>query len=89
MIKGAQKRMVIVKTTDSDLFEEAHFVMRREESGSKSDILTEANRIIEACGGRRKRREGIFRKHKVACGILFLSGGAAGAFLTLLGFLAF
>ncbi len=89
MIKGAQKRMVIVKTADSELFEEAHFVMRREEGGSKGDILREANRIIEESCGRRGRREHLLAKHKLACSLLFLSGGAAGSLLTFLGLLAF
>lgn len=49
MIKGAQKKMVVVRTRDSRLFEEAYFVMRHDtpdESRKDNDIVAEANRII-------------------------------------------
>ena len=50
MLKGAQKRMIVIRTRDSRLFEEAYFVMRRDlpDSGAhRSDMLWEANRIVE------------------------------------------
>jgi hypothetical protein len=55
MIKGAQKRMIVVKTGDSAMFEEAYFVLRRESRADRLDMLAEANKIIENCGGNRKR----------------------------------
>lgn len=56
MIKGAQKRMVVVKTADSRLFEEAYFVMRADASPSGEDMVCEANKIIENCGGKGRER---------------------------------
>ncbi len=50
MIRGAQKRMIVVRTRDSRVFEEAYFVMRREAEGdgaSEQDMIREANRILE------------------------------------------
>ena len=50
MLKGAQKRMIVIRTRDSRLFEEAYFVMRRDMPDSAAhgaDMLEEANRIIE------------------------------------------
>ena len=50
MLKGAQKRMIVIRTRDSRLFEEAYFVMRRDLPDSdtrRSDMLWEANRIVE------------------------------------------
>lgn len=50
MLKGAQKRMIVIRTRNSRLFEEAYFVMRRdlpESTRHGSDMLGEANRIIE------------------------------------------
>ena len=50
MLKGAQKRMIVIRTRNSRLFEEAYFVMRRdlpENTHHGADILWEANRIIE------------------------------------------
>ena len=50
MIKGAQKQLIVVRTVNSPYFDEAYFVLRREvesKKHNKSDILTEANRILE------------------------------------------
>ncbi len=69
MLKGAHKQMIVVRTRDSRLFEEAHFVMRRgaaEAPGDDLDLVFEANRIIEnslprdggAAGGLPQRRSG-------------------------------
>ena len=78
MIKGAQKRMIVVKTGDSAVFEEVYFVMRRESSAERLDMLAEANKIIESCGGHRKRvRSGKFKGVMLAIAG-FLCGAIAG-----------
>ena len=51
MIKGCTKRVVVVKDVESDIFEEAYFIMRPKSEKAKghlgkTDILTEANRIV-------------------------------------------
>ncbi len=56
MIKGAQKRMIVVKTADSKLFEEAYFVMRGDMNVSEGDMVSEANKIIERCNVKRRER---------------------------------
>ena len=78
MLKGAQKRMIVVKTTESKIFEEAYFVMRREYSGMEGDMVAEANRIIEGYEEKRekKRRRGL--KEWVIATALFLGGSALG-----------
>ena len=51
MLRGSQKRMIVVRTRDSRLFEEAYFVMRKDTEASdphRPDMLWEANRIIES-----------------------------------------
>ena len=51
MLRGSQKRMIVVRTRDSRLFEEAYFVMRRDTETANlrsPDMLWEANRIIES-----------------------------------------
>ena len=54
MLRGSQKRMIVVRTRDSRLFEEAYFVIRRsaDEHGGDADdewdMLREANRILES-----------------------------------------
>jgi hypothetical protein len=50
MLKGAEKRMIVVRTRDSRMFEEAYFVVRPEVdrgTGTETDMLREANRILE------------------------------------------
>ena len=64
MIRGAEKRMIVVRTRDSRLFEEAYFVVRpeAERAGREdSDMLREANRILESStAGRSDDREKFF-----------------------------
>jgi hypothetical protein len=83
MIKGAQKRMIVVKTAESKVFEEAYFVLRRESGEWNGDMASEANRIIEGVGVRDKERgRGVPQRVKEVMigGICFISGGAfAGA----------
>ncbi len=48
LLRGASRRMVIVKSNDSKLFEEAYFILREEsEEPSLPGLLDEANRIVE------------------------------------------
>jgi hypothetical protein len=88
MIKGAQRQMIVVKTADSSLFEEAYFVVRREYRGDGGDMVAEANRLIESCGGRRsggmRRLRGVFLSAGIfLCGAL-IGGGIVGALWALL-----
>ena len=51
MLRGAEKRMIVVRTRDSRLFEEAYFVVRPEAEGRECDspdMLWEANRILDS-----------------------------------------
>ena len=51
MLRGAKKNMIVVRTRDSRMFEEAYFVMRRNAgitATDESDMLWEANRILES-----------------------------------------
>lgn len=50
MIKGAQKQMIVLKTSASRYFEEAYFVLKTDLKPNKrdrTDLLTEANRILK------------------------------------------
>ena len=51
MLRGAKKNMIVVRTRDSRVFEEAYFVMRRDSGQAavdEADMLWEANRILES-----------------------------------------
>ena len=79
MIKGAQRKMIVMKTAESNMFEEAYFVMRRGVDCSESDMVSEANRIIENYGC--KRKESFWNKKRELLKSLwiFLSGCAVGS----------
>ncbi len=48
-LKGCQKSVILVKGKESELFEEAYFIMKETERPHKTtDIVAEARRIIES-----------------------------------------
>ena len=55
MLKGCQRRMIVVRETGSPYFDCAYFVLRCDlpEKVGESDILKEARRLIESCGENR------------------------------------
>ena len=60
MLRGAEKRMIVVRTRDSRLFEEAYFVVRPEAEARERDdmdMLWEANRILDNTMAAAKGRE--------------------------------
>ena len=53
MIKGCNRRVIVVKHPDSDSFEEAYFIVREGKFKRKSDtdsLVGEANRLINGGG---------------------------------------
>ncbi len=50
MIKGTQRRIIMVKDTESPYFDSAYFVIKSDLAPHRhdGDILSEANRMIEA-----------------------------------------
>ena len=49
LVKGAQKRMIVLRTPGSALYEQAYFVLRDDRAALPSDehsLITEANRIL-------------------------------------------
>ena len=98
MLRGAEKRMIVVRTRDSRLFEEAYFVVRPEADKPRfeeSDMLLEANRLLEnsMTGARAERsaRELLSDRGGFFWGLLrftlglLTGGGAVGLLWVLLG----
>ena len=58
-MRGCQKRVIYMKNTGSEVFDEAYFVVRDgyTHTLAKVDFLKEANRIVEenSCTGNQKR----------------------------------
>ncbi|MBR6513269.1 MAG: hypothetical protein IKT46_00405 [Clostridia bacterium] len=46
--KGCEKRMIMIKNTGSELFEEAYFILSTKKSSdvTSDDMIKEANRIV-------------------------------------------
>ena len=88
MIKGTHRHMVILKNTESPLFEEAYFILRdqADPSNCRSDMVAEANRIIAANTlppTRRAKHEGLRRALLFVLGLLAGSGVTAILFIIL------
>ncbi len=80
MLKGAQKRMIVVRTTDSKLFEEAYFVMRHDAGRGEEDrpdMLVEANRILEGSRLHTEKRRRPWPRI-LWCALGFLGGALLG-----------
>lgn len=50
MIKGTQRRIIMVKDTESPYFDSAYFVIKSDVASHRhdGDLISEANRMIEA-----------------------------------------
>jgi len=81
MIKGTHRHMVILKNTESPLFEEAYFILRDQENPTdcRGDMVAEANRIITANTLPPKRKP---RHEKLKYLLFFLLGTLAGSGIT-------
>ena len=84
MIRGIQRQMIMVKTDKSSIFESACFLLRHdltEPSANSSDMICEANRIIEenysSKKGKRTPKSKRIKDHIPA----FLTGCLSGALL--------
>ena len=51
MVRGCQKRIIYLKSTGSEVFDEAYFVVRDEALSNigECDMVKEANRILDEC----------------------------------------
>lgn len=82
MLRGTRKQIILIKDTKSGIFDEAYFVLKPNggECLSNSDLISEANRIIEANTTADRTVNGKKRKkaHRLPA---FLGGTVCGALL--------
>lgn len=68
MLKGCQRRMIVVRTGKDTMFDEVYFVLKKdhwdESCMDESDIICEANRIINGEIGEIRQKNS--RKRKIA-----------------------
>ena len=86
MMKGCQRRMIVMPTRTSALFETAYFVLKEEAEArrpSQSEMLCEAMRILEE-NSLSRRPQTYARRHLA---IAFLYGLCLGALLVALALL--
>jgi hypothetical protein len=58
MLRGCQKKVVFLKNTGSQVFEEAYFVIKPEfEAISEYEIISEATKIANGCAEPQVRRK--------------------------------
>ena len=88
MLKGAQKRMYVVKLGEDSLFEEAYFVLRSDAAAvAGGDMVSEANKIIRQSACPQAVQKGKVRlPWQIALGFLcgFVTGGGIAAAICLL-----
>ena len=88
MLKGAQKRMIVIKTSDSKFFEEAYFVVKPNADEDELDMIAEADRIATKVIDRKKsekKMRAIGKKNIIFC----LCGAIGGIFMGILVALVF
>ena len=88
MIKGCEKKMIVVDGGESSPFESAYFVLKRDSEvcGGGGDILREADRIIAESmpGGRVRARKREKIKRVLISSAAFLLGGFIGCGISLI-----
>ena len=88
MLKGAQKKMYVVKLGQESPFEEAYFVLKREcDAVPGKDMISEAARIIGQSTGRDVGEKSVKQRAlpmviSFVCGLL--AGGGIAALICLL-----
>ena len=82
MIKGCHKRIIFLKNTGSELFEEAYFIMKPQALEMKEhDVVSEAAKIVNSF--EEKRAIPTKKRGRARWLIPFLSGTISGSLIVL------
>ena len=78
-MRGCQRQIILLKGTDSQIFDEAYFLLRKDfdrARGDESELLREAERLVALNTTRRRARRHprllLFAAGLLAGGLLFL-----------------
>lgn len=67
MIKGCQKKIIHLKSTNSPYFEEAYFILKESAySLSENDMIKEAEKIAESTKNQGSQKRPIFLRKNIA-----------------------
>ena len=82
MLKGTNRNVMVVHTNKDSRFEAVYFVLKKASDTYKTDIITEANRIISEGNSPRRKRHGRLKLTLlILCSLLL--GAAIGVFACL------
>ena len=79
MVKGYKRNVVLLKSTNSDIFDMAYFIMKDDVKERGIDVIGEANRILEENSLPRRRAGARW----LAPVLSFLCGTAASSLIML------
>lgn len=78
MVKGCQRRIILLRGTGSGMFEEAYFILKPEKANAPEQLMiAEANRIVAEHAAAPRSRTG-FSTHRAAGWQQFLGGLCTG-----------
>ena len=85
MLKGYQRKLIMIRTTDSSMFESGFFILRSAscEKEKQVEMVSEANRILRESDTAKKKKSFKLRHLFLTFGIGFLTGAAILALIWL------
>ncbi|MDD6200069.1 MAG: hypothetical protein PUB93_02235 [Firmicutes bacterium] len=75
MVKGISRQVIVVRSPDPELFEQAIFILKENAPGvTDEELMKEANRALRASGSEGKKRKLYLYGPVWACGGAALTG---------------
>lgn len=80
-MRGCERRIIMLKGTSSEIFDEAYFLLRKDfkNDEGENEIVDEARRIV-SLNTTKRRQKGIFKKNW----LFFAAGAFLGAAIAVL-----
>ena len=85
MVRGTSRRVIVVESPDTELFEQAIFIVRNDAAGrngvTQQRLVDEACRVARSCGRTQTRTRGLLLRGSPALWCSVGAGGIALAWL--------
>ena len=84
-MRGCERKIIMLKGTDSEIFDEAYFLLRRDfkNGGNSDEIVREAQRIVDTNTTQQRKKKFTIRDIST-CGIGVAIGAAAAIILMII-----